>query len=91
MKSTTSGLFQLMFACTIIIAIWMFVLPVVSEFPSVRHRINGNRAAGINPTAVFYTDHPGMSDIERSIASRVNSPTGSFWKFSFSRSPELSK
>jgi len=91
MKSTISGFFQLMFACTIITAIWMFVLPVVSEFPSVRHRIDGNRNAGINPTAVFYTDHPGMSDIERSIASRVNSPTGSFWKFSLSRSPDLGK
>jgi len=91
MKSITSGLFQFILACTIIIAIWMFVLPVVSDFPSVRHRIDGNRDAGINPTAVFYTDHPGMADIERSIASRVDSPTGSFWKFWLSRSPELSK
>jgi hypothetical protein len=60
----------------------MFVLPVVGEFPSVRQRIEGNRAAGINPTAVFYTDHPAMADIERSIAAKVNAPNSSFWQFS---------
>jgi len=29
-----------------------------SDIPSVRDRIDGNRKAGVNPTAVFYTDHP---------------------------------
>lgn len=74
-------------ACTLVVLVWMYVLPVIGEFPWVRQRIEGNRAAGINPTAVFYTDHPAMADIERSIAAKVNAPTGSFWQFG-SRKPK---
>ncbi len=81
MRINSSG--QLRFACAsaLVVIVWMCVLPVIGNFPSVRKRIDGNRAAGINPTAVFYTDHPAMADIERAIAARVDAPTGSFWHF----------
>jgi hypothetical protein len=35
--------------------------------------------AGINPSAVFYTDHPKMAEIERRIDRVVNSEESSFW------------
>jgi len=74
------GTTQLSIAMIIIVGVWLFLLPRVSDIPSVRARIDSNRGAGINPTAVFYTDHPGMADIERSVQSRVESPGGWFWK-----------
>jgi len=74
------GTIGLLIAILAIVGVWLLVLPTVSNLPSVRERIDSNHAAGINPTAVFYTDHPGMADIERSVQSRVDSPTGWFWK-----------
>ncbi|MCY2976196.1 MAG: hypothetical protein NTW52_16195 [Planctomycetota bacterium] len=85
MRFINTGVLKFACACAVVVAVWMLVLPVVGDFPSVRQRIEGNRAAGINPTAVFYTDHPAMADIERSIAAKVNAPTGSFWQFSARR------
>jgi hypothetical protein len=81
MRIINSGRLRFACACALVVFVWMFVLPVIGSFPSVRKRIDCNRAAGINPTAVFYTDHPAMADIERAIAARVNAPTGSFWHF----------
>jgi hypothetical protein len=81
MKSDRSGIYRFAIACSVIVAVWMFVLPVLSDLPSVRNRIERNRAAGINPTAVFYTDHPGMVEIERTIASYVDSRSGAFWSW----------
>jgi hypothetical protein len=81
MKSDRSGIYRFAIACSVIVAVWMFVLPVLSDLPSVRNRIERNRAAGINPTAVFYTDHPGMVEIERTIASYVDSRSGVFWSW----------
>ncbi|MEQ1826135.1 MAG: hypothetical protein ABL921_09315 [Pirellula sp.] len=65
--------------------VWVIVLPRIGDVPSVRRRIDLYREAGINPTAVFYTDHPGMTNIERSVAANVDDPSGSFWKPSFDR------
>jgi hypothetical protein len=65
--------------------VWLIVLPRIAQYPTVRARIEKNRAAGINPTAVFYTDHPGMGNIERSMAAHVDGPTRSFWKPSLHR------
>ncbi len=62
--------------------LWLIVLPSVSEIPSVRERIERNRSAGINPTALFYTDHPAMPEIEKRIEREVSFGTGSFWKIS---------
>jgi hypothetical protein len=76
------GVVQLLIATIVIVAIWLVVLPRVSDITSVRNRIDSNRAAGINPTAIFYTDHPGMAGIERTIQARVDSPSGWFWKLS---------
>jgi len=83
MKSQLFGL-KILFCIMLVIAgVWMIILPLVSDLPTVRKRIENNRTAGINPTAVFYTDHPGMVDIERNIQARVDSSPESFWTFNF--------
>lgn len=65
--------------------IWLVLLPRIAEIPAVTQRIEKLRTAGINPTAVFYTDHPGMKEIEQSVAADVHVPDSPFWKWSISR------
>lgn len=81
MSQRLIGAVRLALAAVAITAVWLFVLPSIGRLASVRHRIDGNHAAGINPTAVFYTDHPAMSDIERRIEAKVDAPSAWFWKF----------
>ena len=50
--------------------VWGWVLPRLATLDAVRSRIDSNRRAGINPTAVFYTDHPTMPEIENRIEAR---------------------
>jgi hypothetical protein len=50
--------------------VWGWVLPHLATLDAVRSRIDSNRRAGINPTAVFYTDHPTMPEIENRIEAR---------------------
>ena len=52
--------------------VWGWILPRLATFDAVRSRIETNRKAGINPTAVFYTDHPTMPDIENRIENRID-------------------
>jgi hypothetical protein len=80
MSQPLIGVVRLSLATVAIMAVWLVVLPAVGELASVRQRIEGNHAAGINPTAVFYTDHPAMADIERRIAAKVDAPSAWFWK-----------
>ena len=80
MSVKSNGVWRLSFALLAILAVWLIVLPAVSQMDPVRHRIDANREAGINPTAVFYTDHPSMADIERRMDAKVNAPSAWFWK-----------
>lgn len=80
MSQRLIGAVRLFLAAVVIIAVWLVVLPALGQLASVRQRIEGNHAAGINPTAVFYTDHPAMTDIERRIAAKVDAPSSWFWK-----------
>ena len=41
--------------------IWMVVLPWISRQAPVRRAIERNEAAGIDPSAMFYTDLEHMS------------------------------
>jgi hypothetical protein len=51
--------------------VWGWILPRLVTLDAVRSRIDSNRKAGINPTAVFYTDHPKMQEIENRIKNRI--------------------
>lgn len=79
MKSKASRWGMLLIAVVAIVACWGFVLPKLAQLPSVRDRMEQFEQAGINPSAVFYTDHPKMAEIERRIDRVVNSEESSFW------------
>lgn len=81
-KSMRHAYLRLCSIAFVVFVLWTWILPRISDLDVVRNRIEKNRAAGINPTAVFYTDHPGMSSIERNIAARVEHPNKSFWQIS---------
>lgn len=79
MRTNSKGVSVFLLSAPLIVFVWTVLLPILADHPHVRQRIEANHTAGINPTAVFYTDHPGMQEIELSIQSHVDSPTGSFW------------
>ena len=61
-----SGLFSAwarLLACGAALAIvWLLVLPAVAERPAMRRYIERNERLGIDPSAKFYTELPGMPD-----------------------------
>ena len=51
-------------ACVAVIAgVWLVVLPRVATLPAVRAYIERNEAAGIDPSAKFYSEAPAMPRI----------------------------
>ena len=71
---------KLALAVLILACLWLGVLPRLSHWEYVQRRLDGYRRAEIDPNAFFYTDHPGMRDIERRIDSVVNGSDRTFWK-----------
>jgi hypothetical protein len=50
-------------ACTAIIAlVWLCALPRLGRQPAIQHSIERNESLGIDPSAKFYTELPGMPD-----------------------------
>lgn len=80
-KDMAKGKTKFIIAMTLIVVVWMGVLPLFSNHSYVQRRLNGYREAGIDPNAFFYSDHPSMRDIERKMDSIVNGPDPSFWQF----------
>lgn len=39
-----------------ILSVWGWVLPMISDVPTIRKSIDETQRMGINPAAVFYTD-----------------------------------
>jgi hypothetical protein len=44
--------------------VWGWLLPAISQWTSVQQRVEMIRQSGINPSAVFYSDHPSIREIE---------------------------
>ena len=51
-----TGYRQLGFAVLVIALLWLVILPRVAQWPPVRSRIERNEAAGIDPSAMFYSE-----------------------------------
>lgn len=51
--------------------LWGYVLPRIATWESVRNRANRFSEAGINPAAIYYTDHPSMEEIEARVARKL--------------------
>lgn len=50
------GVSRLAAGCLVILFLWLAVLPAVARQGAVRRHIERNRARGIHPDAMFYTE-----------------------------------
>lgn len=48
-----------------VIFVWLVVLPKLSETDALQKRIRFLESRGIDPAALFYSDHPGRQQWER--------------------------
>lgn len=53
---------------------WLAVLPWVGSLAPVRHFVQRNEAAGINPSAVYYTEVEAMGAIGERLDQRTSKP-----------------
>jgi hypothetical protein len=42
--------------------VWICALPLLGSRPAIQHYIERNESLGIDPSAKFYTELPGMAD-----------------------------
>lgn len=54
--------------------IWLAVLPRVGSWGPVREFVRGNEAAGINPSAVYYTEVEAMGAIAERVGRAAAGP-----------------
>ena len=52
--------------------LWGVVLPRMAEWESVRNRADRFSKAGIDPAAIYYSDHPSMNEIEERVYKKLN-------------------
>ncbi|XZE21711.1 hypothetical protein SH449x_001616 [Pirellulaceae bacterium SH449] len=67
MTSQRRGQLILVLVMAMFAGIWCGVLPIVARWDIVRARTDRFEEAGINPAAIYYTDHPSMRDMESRI------------------------
>jgi hypothetical protein len=59
--------------------VWTQLLPRLEKFGAVRTFIERMQEQGINPSAVYYTEHPASRDWERTIRERIARNPDIFW------------
>ena len=59
----TGGIIRLALAALSAGLIWLLVLPRVGALAPVRQFVRSNEAAGINPSAVYYTEVEAMGAV----------------------------
>ena len=47
---------KLLVACLVVAVIWLVLLPRISRWRPIRTMIQSHEAAGIDPSAMFYSD-----------------------------------
>lgn len=61
-KSIAKGRWQLACVLFAVVALWGFVFPAISETEFQIERQRQLEAKGIDPMALFYTDHPSAQE-----------------------------
>jgi hypothetical protein len=77
-KSTTAFLGSLV----VLLVCWGWILPWVNSCQDVRQYVERQRSAGINPSSLYYTEHPSAMAWEDSIRDRVDQNASLFWSLS---------
>lgn len=63
-----SGIVRLVLIAGTAAAVWLLVLPWVGRWGPVRDFVESNEAAGINPSAVYYTEVEAMGGISERLS-----------------------
>jgi len=64
---------------------WLIVLAAVARRHAVREAIERNDSLGVNPTAKFYSELPGMPRVNHRVESIVEQNRQAFWHVSSER------
>lgn len=53
------------------VLLWLVLFPWIARFPHVQSRIERQESASINPSAVFYTEHPMHLETYRKLQDKL--------------------
>jgi hypothetical protein len=68
-RPSTTGRIALAAIVAVAAVVWLAILPGVADHPAMRANIERNDRLGIDPTAKFYTEVPGMADFREHVDS----------------------
>lgn len=54
-----------------VLFLWLVLFPRIARLPQVQSRILRQESAGINPSAIFYTDHPMHLDTYNKLQNKL--------------------
>jgi hypothetical protein len=78
-RTATSGWLLLAVGASLILAIWLIVLPRLAADPAVQRRIQFLQQRQIDPSAMFYTELETMAGIRQRMAEIRRQHAGAFW------------
>ncbi len=79
LPSDRHGALRLLAACLVIAGVWFVLLPELGRMRAVREHIERNVRNGIDPSAKFYTELPGMPLILERVDSAHRRDGAAFW------------
>lgn len=74
-----AGMLRLIAAVAAIALLWLGLLPLVARQPDIRAFIEHNEAHGIDPSAKFYTELPGMPEFADRVECARRRHAAAFW------------
>jgi hypothetical protein len=74
-----TGWLRLAGATAVIAGMWIVVLPLIGRQAVVRDYIERNESLGIDPSAKFYTELPGMHAIREKVEGVRRRDAAAFW------------
>jgi hypothetical protein len=67
--------------CSAVAVVWLAVLPAVGRMEAIREYISRNEAAGVDPSAKFYSEMPAMCDVIDRVETAQRRDRAAFWSF----------
>jgi len=77
--SKRSGWIVLSVIVAVMTIVWLGVLPLLSQHPSIRSVAKWQEAHGIDPAAMFYSDVPAVGDAERKFETLQKEHPDALW------------
>lgn len=70
---------KMAFALTSLALIWLVLLPALGDYPQIRRHIDTMQAAGINPSAMYYSELPNLPAAEAEFRRIHRDDPGLLW------------